>query len=104
MDKFRIAENSIILRQIIDNLIYVIIGIFVIPVVLWIIYGIKKFKWAKTTAITLTVVAVIIAIIFSSRFLFPRLTQDRRQKPGQKRIYTNSLTDHVKDTGPLFIQ
>ena len=104
MDKFRIAENSIILRQIIDSLIYVIIGIFIIAVVLWIIYGIKKFKWAKTTAITLTVIVVIITIIFSSRFLFHRLMQNKRQKPGQKRIYTNSLTEQIKDTGLLFIQ
>jgi len=77
---------------------------FIIAVVLWIIYGIKKFKWAKTTAITLTVIVVIITIIFSSRFLFHRLMQNKRQKPGQKRIYTNSLTEQIKDTGLLFIQ
>ena len=39
---------------------YIAIGLLIIVVAIWIIFGIKKFRWAKILAIVLTVLVVII--------------------------------------------
>jgi hypothetical protein len=38
---------------------YIAIGLLIIVVAIWIIFGIKKFRWAKILAIVLTVLVVI---------------------------------------------
>ena len=38
---------------------YIAIGLLVIAVVIWIVFGIKKFRWAKILATVLTVFVVI---------------------------------------------
>ena len=45
--------------RIIQYMPYIAIGFLVIMIVLWVVFGIKKLRWAKTMAIILTVLVVI---------------------------------------------
>ncbi|GAH55215.1 unnamed protein product [marine sediment metagenome] len=38
---------------------YIAIGLLVVAVVIWVIFGIKKYKWSKILAIVLTVLVLI---------------------------------------------
>lgn len=65
------------------SLPYIAIGLLVIAVAIWVIFGIKKYKWSKILAIVLTVLVIItglcsIGTLFMGRFRgdFP---QDREQ-------------------------
>ncbi len=48
--------------RILNYIPYVAIGILVATIALWIIFGIKKYRWAKITAIVLTVITVILCL------------------------------------------
>ena len=45
-----------ILFQLIRYLPYIAIGLLVITIAIWVIVGVKKFRWAKILAIILTVI------------------------------------------------
>ncbi|OFW53114.1 MAG: hypothetical protein A2163_08610 [Actinobacteria bacterium RBG_13_35_12] len=52
---------------------YIVIGLLVIAIAVWVIFGIKKFRWAKILAIVLTVLVVITGLgslgtLFLGRF------------------------------------
>ena len=51
------------LFRIVQYIPYIAIGLLIIMIVFWVIFGIKKFKWAKTLAITLTVLVVITSLL-----------------------------------------
>jgi hypothetical protein len=68
---------------------YIAIGLLVIAIVLWIVFGIKKFRWTKILAIVLTVFVVI----FGALSLFPvfsgrNMMGNRRFRNGQN--YNNT--------------
>ena len=49
---------------------YIEIGLLVITIVIWVIFGIKKFRWAKVIAIILTVIVVVTGVLsFIPHFL-----------------------------------
>ena len=51
---------------------YIAIGLLIIVVAIWIIFGIKKLRWAKILAIVLTVLVVIIGGLSLGTFLLGR--------------------------------
>lgn len=51
---------------------YIAIGLLIIVVAIWIIFGIKKFRWAKILAIVLTVLVVIIGGLSLGTFFLGR--------------------------------
>jgi hypothetical protein len=53
---------------------YIAIAFLIIAIAMWVIFGIKKYRWAKITGITITVFAIIfgafsIFTLFSGRFM-----------------------------------
>jgi energy-coupling factor transporter transmembrane protein EcfT len=62
---------------------YIAIGLLVIAVVIWIVFGIKKFRWAKILATVLTVFVVIFgALSVFSIFLGRNMPRNRIGPPG----------------------
>jgi len=53
---------------------YVVIGLLIIMIVFWIIFGIKKFRWAKTLAIILTILAVISSLLIFTPYIMGAIT------------------------------
>jgi len=49
--------------RIIQYMPYIAIGFLVIMIVLWVVFRIKKLRWAKTMAIILTVLVVITGLL-----------------------------------------
>ncbi|MBE3094416.1 MAG: hypothetical protein IMZ52_05245 [Actinobacteria bacterium] len=71
-----------LLSGILRFLPYIAIGLLVIAVVIWIVFGIKKFRWTKILAIVLTVFVVIFgALSVFSIFLGRNLTRNRISPP-----------------------
>lgn len=63
---------------------YIAIGLLVIAIVLWIVFGIKKFRWTKILAIVLTVLVVIFgALSLFSVFLGRNMMGNRPFRNGQ---------------------
>ena len=61
---------------------YITIGLLVIAVVVWIVFGIKKFRWTKILAIVLTVFVVIFGVLsVFSIFLGRNMTRNRMGPP-----------------------
>jgi hypothetical protein len=59
-----IGSNGLfIIFRLLNYMPYVAIGLFIIAVAMWIIFGVKKFRWAKITAIVLTVLVVITGLL-----------------------------------------
>lgn len=48
---------------------YIAIGILIIMIVFWVIFGIKKFRWVKILAVISTVLVVITSLLFFSPYL-----------------------------------
>lgn len=57
------------LFKIIQYIPYIAIGLLIVMIVFWIVFGIKKFRWAKTLAVILTVLVVITSLLFFSPYL-----------------------------------
>ena len=55
--------------RVIQYIPYIAIGLLIIMIAFWVIFGIKKFRWAKTLAITLTILVVITSLLFFSPYL-----------------------------------
>ena len=93
-----------IIFRLLNYMPYVAIGILIIAVAIWIIFGIKKFRWAKITAIVLTVLVVITGLLslgtlFLGRFKggFPgdriqiRRFEDRRDTGAKEGVYRTTI-------------
>lgn len=63
MEKAGRAGGIFGLFQVIPYLTIIVILILVAMIVIWVVFGIKKYRWARTLAITLTVLAVIMSLI-----------------------------------------
>lgn len=95
-----------IIFRLLNYMPYVAIGILIIAVAIWIIFGIKKFRWAKITAIVLTVLVVIIGSLslgtsFLGRFKggvppggeqFKKF-EDRENQKVEESAYSNLIND-----------
>ena len=85
---------------------YVAIGFLIIAVAIWIVFGIKKFKWSKILAIVLTVFVVIFAALsISSFFLGRNMAGKRMSNPnGQHHKFqpSNSQNQDTVQTSSLF--
>ncbi len=59
-----------ILFRIIRFLPYIAIGLLMITIAVWVIFGIKKFRWAKVLAIILTVIVLFTGLCSLAPFAF----------------------------------
>ncbi len=64
------------LFQIIRYLPFVSIGLLMITIGIWVIFGIKKFRWAKILAIILTVIVLFTGLCSLAPFAFRGLRGD----------------------------
>ena len=69
MEKAGRADGIFGLFKIIPYITYIAIVLLVAVIVIWIIFGIKKYRWAKTLAITLTILAIITSLLLFTPFL-----------------------------------
>ena len=93
---------------------YIAIGLLVIAVVIWIIFGIKKFRWTKILAIVLTVFVVIFGAlsVFSIFFrgnltgnrIGPRDGQNFNNRQPRDGMQTNSLFYELKVNRYFFLE
>lgn len=58
------------LLRVVQFIPYVAIGLLVIMIAIWVIFGIKKFRWAKILAIVLTVLVLITGVCSFIPYLF----------------------------------
>ena len=56
---------------------YVAIALLVVMIALWIVFGIKKLRWAKISAIVITVLVVISAVLTFTPFIMGRTIMGR---------------------------
>ena len=63
MEKVGRAGGIFALFKAVPYLTIIVIILLVAMIAIWIVFGIKKYRWAKTFAITLTVLAVIISLL-----------------------------------------
>lgn len=69
MEKVGRAGGIFVLSKIIPYITYIAIVLLIAMIAIWIVFGIKKYRWAKTLAITLTVLAVITSLLLFSPYL-----------------------------------
>lgn len=104
--------NFFIIFRAVQYLPYIAIGLLVAAVAIWIVFGIKKFKWAKTLAIVLTVLVVITGLLSFTPYILggfrggqfpedPQQLRDRQQRTESSSVefdysvYDYSLSDAV---------
>jgi len=93
---------------------YIAIGLLLIAVAIWIVFGIKKFRWSKILAIILTVFVVIFGAlsmfpIFLGRHMMGNSTNHRYGKnfnnsQPQDSVQTSSLFYDFKVNNEVFIK
>jgi len=85
---------------------YIAIGLLIISIAIWVIFGIKKLRWAKILAIVLTVLVVITGLsslgtLFLGRFRggvqpdgeqFKKFEERENQKV-EESVYSNLIND-----------
>ncbi len=69
MEKVGRADGAFALFKIIPYITYIAIALLLAMIVIWIIFGIKKYRWARALAITLTVLAVITSLLLFAPYL-----------------------------------
>jgi len=60
--------------RVIQYIPYLAIGLLVMMIVLWVVFGIKKLRWAKTLAIILTVLVVITGLLSFAPYIMGAIT------------------------------
>lgn len=84
---------------------YIAIGLLVIAVVIWIVFGIKKFRWTKILAIVLTVFVVIFgALSMFSIFLGRNMTRNRIGPPDGQNFNNGRPQDSVQINNEILIK
>ena len=63
MEKVGRAGGIFALYKFIPYLTYIVILLLVAMIAIWIVFGIKKYRWARTWAITITVLVVITSLL-----------------------------------------
>jgi purine-cytosine permease-like protein len=56
-------DNLFIFFRLLKYLPYVAVGLLIISIAIWVIFGIKKFRWAKIIAIILTILVFITGLL-----------------------------------------
>jgi uncharacterized membrane protein len=69
MEKAGRADGVFALFKIIPYITYIAIVLLIAMVAIWIVFGIKKYRWARTLAITLTVLAIITSLLLFTPYL-----------------------------------
>ncbi len=86
---------------------YIAIGLLVLAIALWIVFGKKKFRWAKIIAIILTVLLIIAAIISLIPFIFTRNLspgfQGDRQPPAEREKFNQRQNSSPESVGLNYI-
>ena len=58
-----IPGNLFIVFRAMQFIPYIAIGLLIAAIAIWVVFGVKKFKWAKTLAIVLTVLVVVTGLL-----------------------------------------
>ena len=74
MEKIGRPEGLFAIFKFIQYIPYIVIGLLIIMIVFWVIFGIKKFRWAKTLAIILTILAVISSLLIFTPYIIGTIT------------------------------
>ena len=83
---------------------YIVIGLLVIAIAIWIVFAKKKFRWTKIMAIILTVFVVIFgALSLFSIFLGRNMTGGRTGPPDDQNFNNGQPQDGVQ-TNSLFYE
>jgi uncharacterized membrane protein len=69
MEKVGRADGVFALFKIIPYITYIAIVLLIAMIAIWIVFGIKKYRWARTLAITLTVLAIITSLLLFTPYL-----------------------------------
>jgi len=89
--------NLFIVFRAIQYIPYIAIGLLVVAVAIWIVFGVKKSRWAKTLAIVLTILVVITGILSFTPYILRgvrggQFPQDpRRFEDMKERIESSSI-------------
>ena len=62
--------NFFIIFRAMQYIPYIAIGLLVATIAIWIVFGIKKLKWAKTLAIVLTILVIITGLLSFIPYIF----------------------------------
>ena len=113
-----------LLFGILNFLPYIATGLLVIAIVIWIVFGIKKFRWAKILATVLTVFVMILGVLSVFSFFLGRNipggrmgppngnqrefqqpdNQNFNNRPPQDGVQTNSLFYDFKVNNEILIK
>jgi len=74
MEKIAGPGNLFAIFKIIRYMPYIAIGLLIIMIALWIVFGIKKLRWTKTMAIILTVLVVITGLLSFTPYIIGAIT------------------------------
>ncbi len=74
MEKIAGPGGSFAIFRFIQYMPYIAIGLLIIMIVFWVIFGVKKLKWAKTMAVISTVFVAITSLLFFSPYLIGAMT------------------------------
>ncbi len=69
MEKAGRADGIFALFKIIPYITYIAIVLLIAMIAIWIVFSIKKYRWARTLAITLTVLAIITSLLLFTPYL-----------------------------------
>jgi uncharacterized membrane protein len=69
MEKVGRADGVFALFKIIPYITYIAIVLLIAMIAIWIVFGIKKYRWARTLAVTLTVLAIITSLLLFTPYL-----------------------------------
>ena len=100
--------NFFVIFRILQYVPYIAIGLLAVAIAIWIIFGVKKYKWAKMLAIVITVLVVITGLLSVFPLImmrgprnFPRdgqqfqFNNQDQFNQGQNSFETNSI--NIKD-------
>lgn len=81
---------------------YIAIGLLVIVLAIWIIFGIKKFRWAKILAIVLTILVLITGgLSLGTLFLSRRFMREFPSDGEQFRRFEEKENNEIKENGSV---
>ncbi|MFA5014363.1 MAG: hypothetical protein WC549_02325 [Actinomycetota bacterium] len=91
-----------IIFGLIGYLPYIAIGMLIITVTLWIIFGIKKLRWAKILAIVLTVLVVITGGLSLGTFFISRRFMGEFPPDGEQfRRFEERENNGIEENGSI---
>jgi hypothetical protein len=74
MEQIARPEGLFAIFKVIQYIPYIAIGLLLIMIAMWIVFGIKKLRWAKIMAIMLTMLVVITGLLSFTPYIMGAIT------------------------------